>query len=113
VRPQVYGGRALTDDEITGLLIATLFAGQHTSSITSAWTGYLLIANKARRCARAPLRARAARRAARLAPCVEPADPGCSQKPPRGSAKRRSRGPVPAVLRIRPRVCSQNGTAVH
>jgi len=97
VRPQVYGGRALTDDEITGLLIATLFAGQHTSSITSAWTGYLLIANKARRCARAPLRARAARRAARLAPCVEPADPG----------------PVPAVLRIRPRVCSQNGTAVH
>jgi hypothetical protein len=27
-------GRALTDDEITGLLIAVLFAGQHTSSIT-------------------------------------------------------------------------------
>ena len=61
---QVYGGRALTDDEITGLLIATLFAGQHTSSITSAWTGYLMIANKARsrslavqlsECARTPL----------------------------------------------------------
>ncbi|KAK9831328.1 hypothetical protein WJX81_002868 [Elliptochloris bilobata] len=44
---KVYGGRALTDDEITGLLIATLFAGQHTSSITSAWTGYFMIANKA------------------------------------------------------------------
>ena len=44
----MYGGRALTDDEITGLLIATLFAGQHTSSITSAWTGYFMIANQVR-----------------------------------------------------------------
>jgi len=74
---QVYGGRALTDDEITGLLIATLFAGQHTSSITSAWTGYLMIANKARRrpralpaarCASRPASARGLRLLARAAP---------------------------------------------
>jgi sterol 14-demethylase len=30
--------RHLTDVEITGLMIALLFAGQHTSSITSCWT---------------------------------------------------------------------------
>lgn len=36
-------GRPLTEDEITGILIATLFAGQHTSSITSVWTGMHLI----------------------------------------------------------------------
>lgn len=41
-----FDGRALTDSEIGGLLIAALFAGQHTSSITSAWTGYQLIHNK-------------------------------------------------------------------
>ena len=44
--PNTHGGRALTDGEITGMLIATLFAGQHTSSITSAWTGYLMLAHK-------------------------------------------------------------------
>ncbi|UJR37335.1 hypothetical protein I4U23_030043 [Adineta vaga] len=32
-----------TDDEITGLLLAALFAGQHTSNITSTWMGLLLI----------------------------------------------------------------------
>lgn len=42
----VLGGRQLTEDEIAGLLLAVLFAGQHTSSITSAWTGYFMIANK-------------------------------------------------------------------
>jgi len=42
----VYGGRQLTEEEIAGLLIAVLFAGQHTSSITSAWTGYFMIANR-------------------------------------------------------------------
>lgn len=42
----VEGGRALTEDEITGLLIAVLFAGQHTSSITSSWTGLFMIASK-------------------------------------------------------------------
>jgi len=41
--PLVQGGRQLTEDEITGLLIAVLFAGQHTSSITSAWTGYFMV----------------------------------------------------------------------
>lgn len=33
----------LTDDQIVGLLIALLFAGQHTSSITSTWTVMFLI----------------------------------------------------------------------
>jgi sterol 14alpha-demethylase len=41
----VNGGRHLTDTEITGLLIALLFAGQHTSSVTSSWTGYQLISH--------------------------------------------------------------------
>ncbi|KAJ6804004.1 obtusifoliol 14-alpha demethylase [Iris pallida] len=36
-------GRATTEGEITGLLIAALFAGQHTSSITSTWTGAYLL----------------------------------------------------------------------
>jgi len=31
-------GKGNTDDQIVGLLIALLFAGQHTSSITSTWT---------------------------------------------------------------------------
>jgi len=44
--PAVFGGRALTDEEITGMLIATLFAGQHTSSITSSWTGYEMLAHR-------------------------------------------------------------------
>lgn len=44
----VLGGRQLSEDEIAGLLIAVLFAGQHTSSITSAWTGYYMIHNKVR-----------------------------------------------------------------
>ncbi|MCH9687112.1 MAG: cytochrome P450 [Deltaproteobacteria bacterium] len=35
-------GRALTDDEMTGLLLAIMFAGHHTSGITFAWTGILL-----------------------------------------------------------------------
>ncbi|KAG2500972.1 hypothetical protein HYH03_000794 [Edaphochlamys debaryana] len=42
----VLGGRALTEEEITGLLIAVLFAGQHTSSITTAWSGLFMAANK-------------------------------------------------------------------
>ncbi|XP_031489858.1 obtusifoliol 14-alpha demethylase-like [Nymphaea colorata] len=39
-------GRPTTDSEITGLLIAALFAGQHTSSITSTWTGAYLLRYK-------------------------------------------------------------------
>eukprot|EP00775_Hariotina_reticulata_P006190 gene6190-6426_t len=42
----VYNGRQMTEEEITGLLIAVLFAGQHTSSITSSWTGYFMISSK-------------------------------------------------------------------
>ncbi|XP_062503203.1 lanosterol 14-alpha demethylase-like [Corticium candelabrum] len=40
-------GRKLTDDEIAGLLIGLLMAGQHTSSTTSAWLGFFLAQNKA------------------------------------------------------------------
>ncbi|KAL6517395.1 hypothetical protein OROMI_033096 [Orobanche minor] len=38
-------GRPTTQAEVTGLLIAALFAGQHTSSITSTWTGAYLLCN--------------------------------------------------------------------
>ncbi|XP_065852846.1 sterol 14-demethylase [Euphorbia lathyris] len=36
-------GRPTTEAEVTGLLIAALFGGQHTSSITSTWTGAYLL----------------------------------------------------------------------
>ena len=39
-------GSTLSEDEIVGLLIALLFAGQHTSSVTSTWTAMFLIHNK-------------------------------------------------------------------
>ncbi|KAL9268616.1 Sterol 14-demethylase-like protein [Drosera capensis] len=39
-------GRPTTEAEVTGLLIAALFAGQHTSSITSTWTGAYLLKYK-------------------------------------------------------------------
>lgn len=39
-------GRPTTEGEVTGLLIAALFAGQHTSSITSTWTGAYLLRHK-------------------------------------------------------------------
>lgn len=35
-------GRELTEDEMTGLLLALMFAGHHTSGVTMAWTGILL-----------------------------------------------------------------------
>ncbi|KAI3467820.1 hypothetical protein Pfo_024483 [Paulownia fortunei] len=38
-------GRPTTESEVTGLLIAALFAGQHTSSITSTWSGAYLLCN--------------------------------------------------------------------
>lgn len=41
--PGAGDGRSLTNDEVVGLLIALLFAGQHTSSITSTWTTMFLI----------------------------------------------------------------------
>jgi len=39
-------GTPLKNDEIIGLLIAGLFAGQHTSSITSTWTGLHILTDK-------------------------------------------------------------------
>ncbi|MCY4239307.1 MAG: cytochrome P450 [Rhodospirillaceae bacterium] len=36
-------GRALTDDEITGLLLTALFAGQHTSAVLATWIGLELL----------------------------------------------------------------------
>lgn len=39
-------GRPLTDDEIAGMLIGLLLAGQHTSSTTSAWMGFFLARDK-------------------------------------------------------------------
>jgi sterol 14alpha-demethylase len=35
-------GRPLTEDEMTGLLLAIMFAGHHTSGVTFAWTAILL-----------------------------------------------------------------------
>jgi len=40
-------GTMVTEEEVTGLLIALLFAGQHTSSITSTWTLLFLLHNPA------------------------------------------------------------------
>ncbi|XP_069504528.1 lanosterol 14-alpha demethylase [Ambystoma mexicanum] len=39
-------GQPLSDDEIAGMLIGLLLAGQHTSSTTSAWMGFFLAKNK-------------------------------------------------------------------
>jgi sterol 14alpha-demethylase len=36
-------GRPLADDEIVGLLVATVFAGQHTSAVMATWTAVLLL----------------------------------------------------------------------
>ena len=36
-------GRALSDDEITGVLLTVLFAGQHTSAVLATWTGLELL----------------------------------------------------------------------
>jgi sterol 14alpha-demethylase len=38
-------GRDLTEDEITGLLLAAMFAGHHTSSVTTAWALLELLMN--------------------------------------------------------------------
>lgn len=38
-------GTALTDHEITGILIANMFAGHHTSSVTTAWSLIELLRN--------------------------------------------------------------------
>jgi sterol 14-demethylase len=36
-------GRPLTDEEIVGLLVATVFAGQHTSAVMATWAAVLLL----------------------------------------------------------------------
>jgi sterol 14-demethylase len=36
-------GSALSDDNITGLLLTLIFAGQHTSAVLAAWTGVELL----------------------------------------------------------------------
>ncbi len=38
-------GKELTEDEITGLLLAGMFAGHHTSSVTTAWSMIELLRN--------------------------------------------------------------------
>jgi sterol 14-demethylase len=38
-------GTSLNDDQISGILIGLLFAGQHTSSITTTWTLLFLLYN--------------------------------------------------------------------
>ena len=38
-------GRSTTEAEVVGLIISLLFAGKHTSTITSTWTGAHLLAN--------------------------------------------------------------------
>lgn len=39
-------GTPITDEQVTGLLIALLFAGQHTSCITSTWTSLFIAKNR-------------------------------------------------------------------
>uniref|UniRef100_A0A7S0VS43 Uncharacterized protein n=1 Tax=Hemiselmis tepida TaxID=464990 RepID=A0A7S0VS43_9CRYP len=41
-------GNSLPAEEVTGLMIALLFAGQHTSSVTSSWTGLFILQAKER-----------------------------------------------------------------
>lgn len=40
-------GRSPNDEEIVGMLIGFLLAGQHTSTTTSAWMGFFLAKYKA------------------------------------------------------------------
>ena len=39
-------GRPLSEAEITGILLALIFAGQHTSTVLSTWTGVLLLQHR-------------------------------------------------------------------
>jgi sterol 14-demethylase len=47
IEARYQSGMALTDDEITGMLLAAMFAGHHTSSVTTAWTLLELMRNPA------------------------------------------------------------------
>ncbi len=42
MRARYKDGRALTNDEVSGILLTALFAGQHTSAVLSTWTGLQL-----------------------------------------------------------------------
>jgi sterol 14-demethylase len=39
-------GRSTTEEEVTGLIIMLLFGGNHTSSVTSTWTGAYLLSHE-------------------------------------------------------------------
>ncbi len=41
-----HSGAALSEHEITGMLLAAMFAGHHTSSVTTAWTMIELLQNR-------------------------------------------------------------------
>lgn len=43
MRARYKSGRALTDDEISGILLTALFAGQHTSAVLATWMGLELV----------------------------------------------------------------------
>jgi len=47
IEARYQSGMALTDHEITGMLLAAMFAGHHTSSVTTAWTLLELMQNPA------------------------------------------------------------------
>jgi sterol 14-demethylase len=47
IEARYQSGAALTEDEITGMLLAAMFAGHHTSSVTTAWTLLELMRNPA------------------------------------------------------------------
>ena len=47
MRARYKDGRVLSDDEITGILLAALFAGQHTSAVLATWTGLELMQDTA------------------------------------------------------------------
>jgi len=46
IESEYKGGVPLDDATIIGMMIGTLFAGQHTSGITSSWTGFFLMKHR-------------------------------------------------------------------
>jgi len=46
IESEYKGGIPLDDATIIGMMIGTLFAGQHTSGITSSWTGFYLLKHR-------------------------------------------------------------------
>ncbi len=107
-------GSAPDDEVITGLLLAIVFAGQHTSAVLSTWTGLLLL--PAPRVPRAP--ALRASRGARLSPRDQSGrarptrGPGAVHQGGRADASSPGRADAqgPARLRVR-RLCRPSGRA--